>query len=49
MELLGEEKILWEKIEPYLVDLRLPDDAPQEIKDAAERLHEMAWDPRRGQ
>ena len=49
MEMIGEEKDLWEIVEPYIVHAKLREDAPPEVKNAFERLHEMAWDLSRGQ
>lgn len=43
MMMRGEEKELWERVEPYLEHGKLRDDAPDEVKAAWDRLYEIAW------
>ena len=49
MEMRGEEKRLWEIVKPYIINCELRENAPPEVKKAAERLGEISWDLSRGQ
>ena len=50
MLMRGEEKELWEKVEPYIMaGGRLREDAPDDVVKAAKRLHEISWDVERMQ
>ena len=43
MLMRGEEKELWERVEPYLEHGKLRKDAPDEIVKAWDRLYEISW------